>query len=37
MACEGHSEATELSKFIEEFGEDIPEDWEMIDEEVVGW
>ena len=35
MACKGHSEATELSKFIEEFGEDIPEDWEMIDEEVV--
>lgn len=35
MACEGHSEATELSKFIEEFGEDIPEDWEMIDDEIV--
>jgi len=35
MACEGHTEATELSKFIEEFGEDIPEDWEMIDEEIV--
>jgi hypothetical protein len=42
MACEGHSEATEmkaekteLEKFIEEFGEDIPKDWEMIDEEVV--
>jgi hypothetical protein len=35
MACEGHSEATELSKFIEEFGEDIPEGWEMVDEEVV--
>ena len=35
MACEGHSEATELSKFIEEFGEDIPEDWEIIDEENV--
>jgi len=31
MACEGHSEATELSKFIEEFGEDIPEDWELQD------
>ena len=35
MACEGHSEATELSRFIEEFGEDIPEDWEMIEEEIV--
>ena len=35
MACKDHSEATELSIFIEEFGEDIPEDWEMIDEEIV--
>ena len=35
MACEGHSEATELDKFIEEFGEDIPEEWELIEEEVV--
>ena len=35
MACEGHEEATELHKFIEEFGEDIPEEWELIDEEVV--
>jgi len=35
MACEGHSEATELSKFISEFGEDIPEDWELVEEEVV--
>ena len=35
MACEGHTEATELSKFIEEFGEDMPEDWELIEEEVV--
>ena len=33
MACEGHEEATELSKFIEEFGEDVPEEWEIIDEE----
>ena len=39
MACEDHSEATdltevtELTKFIQEFGEDIPEDWELIDEE----
>jgi len=33
MACEGHTEATELSKFIEEFGEDIPEDWKIVDEE----
>jgi hypothetical protein len=35
MACKGHSEATELSKFIAEFGEDMPEDWELIEEEVV--
>jgi len=47
MPCENHEqitslkkcncsvEKTELEKFIEEFGEDIPEDWEMIDEEVV--
>ena len=35
MACEGHTEATELSKFIEEFGEDMPEDWELIEEEIV--
>ena len=35
MACDGHAEATELSKFIQEFGEDIPEDWELIEEEVV--
>jgi hypothetical protein len=39
MACEEHSEATdltevtELTKFIQEYGEDIPEDWELIDEE----
>jgi len=35
MACKDHSEATELSKFIEEFGEDIPEGWEILDEENV--
>jgi|TARA_R110002020_G_scaffold130543_1_gene292100 hypothetical protein len=35
MACEGHKEATELSKFIEEFGEDMSEEWELIDEEIV--
>ena len=40
MACESHNDAmgfkkTELEKFIDEYGEDIPEDWEMIDEEVV--
>jgi len=35
MACEGHSEATELSKWIEEFGEDMPSDWELVDEEIV--
>jgi hypothetical protein len=28
-------EKTELESFIEEFGEDIPEGWEMIDEEIV--
>ena len=39
MACEDHSEATdltevtELTKFIQEYGEDILEDWELIDEE----
>ena len=33
MACEGHTEATELSKFIEEFGEDVPEGWEVVSEE----
>lgn len=33
MACEEHSEATELSKFIEEFGEDIPKGWEIVSEE----
>jgi hypothetical protein len=35
MACEGHSEATELHKFIEEFGEDIPEGWDIVDDEIV--
>tara|TARA_R110001592_G_scaffold120632_4_gene325266 strand:+ start:5591 stop:7591 length:2001 start_codon:yes stop_codon:yes gene_type:complete len=35
MACEGHEEATELHKFIEEFGEDIPEGWDIVDDEVV--
>jgi len=29
------SEKTELQNWIEEFGEDMPEDWELIDEEVV--
>ena len=29
------SEYTALDAFIEEFGEDIPEEWELIDEEVV--
>ena len=28
-------ERTELESFIEEFGEDIPEGWEMIDDEIV--
>jgi len=35
MACKEHSEATELSKFIAEFGEDMPEEWELVEEEVV--
>ena len=33
MACKDHSEATELSKFIAEFGEDMPEEWELVEEE----
>jgi hypothetical protein len=33
MACDGHEEATELSKFIAEFGEDIPEGWEILGEQ----
>ena len=33
MACEDHSAATELAKFIEEFGEDIPEGYELVEEE----
>ena len=28
-------EKTELDSFIEEFGEDMPEDWELIEEEIV--
>jgi len=28
-------DVTELSEWIEEFGEDIPEGWEMVDEEIV--
>ena len=35
MACKDHSSATELSKFIEEFGEDMSDDWKLIEEEVV--
>ena len=46
MACKDHSEATDLKKcncsektelesFIEEFGEDISEDWELLEEEIV--
>ena len=29
------TEKTELDKWIEEVGEDMPEDWELVDEEVV--
>jgi|TARA_R110002020_G_scaffold101523_11_gene239101 hypothetical protein len=35
MACEDHSSATALSSFIEEFGEEIPEGWELVSEQVV--
>ena len=35
MACKDHSEATELSNFIAEFGEDVPEGWGLVDEEIV--
>ena len=35
MACEGHLEATELSSFISEFGEDEPEGYTLLDEEMV--
>jgi hypothetical protein len=35
MACKDHSSATELSKFIDEYGEDMDEDWELVDEEKV--
>tara|TARA_R100001369_G_scaffold1990_1_gene6341 strand:+ start:1250 stop:3244 length:1995 start_codon:yes stop_codon:yes gene_type:complete len=33
MACDGHTEATELSKFIEEFGEDMPKGYEILSDE----
>jgi len=29
------SDKTELDSWIEEFGEDMPEDWELVDEEIV--
>jgi hypothetical protein len=35
VADEFSSDKTELELFIEEFGEDINEDWELIEEEVV--
>ena len=35
MACEGHSEATELHKFIQEYGEEVSDDWELLEEEIV--
>ena len=40
IGCEGyhkheHEEATELSNFIAEFGEEIPEEWQVIDDEIV--
>jgi hypothetical protein len=42
MACDKHEEATEmkaekteLQKFIDECGEDMSEEWELIEEEVV--
>lgn len=33
MACSGHSEATALSNFIENYGEDMPEGYEIFSEE----
>jgi len=33
--CNCSSNKTELQKWIEEFGEDMPSDWELVDEEVV--
>ena len=35
MACEGHDAAVELSKFIEEYGQDMPEGYELVEEERV--
>jgi hypothetical protein len=40
MACESHDEMlnlekTELDNWIDQVGEDIPEGWELLDEEVV--
>tara|TARA_R110002020_G_scaffold448292_1_gene661019 strand:- start:4270 stop:6282 length:2013 start_codon:yes stop_codon:yes gene_type:complete len=40
MACKDHDSAvnlekTELDKWLDETGEEIPEDWELINEEVV--
>jgi len=35
MACKDHSSATELDKFIQEFGEDIPDGYELIQEDKV--
>ena len=35
MACEGHSQATELKKFIEDFGEDKPDGYDLYEEEIV--
>ena len=35
MPCKDHSSATELSNFIEKFGEDLPEGFELIQEEKV--
>tara|TARA_R110002020_G_scaffold257252_1_gene470886 strand:- start:127 stop:807 length:681 start_codon:yes stop_codon:yes gene_type:complete len=41
MACESHDEVqrfsnkTELEQFIDDYGQDIPEDWELIDDEIV--
>jgi hypothetical protein len=35
VADEFSIEKTELDNWIEEFGEDMPEDWELVEEEVV--
>ena len=33
--CNCSAEKTELTKFIEDYGEDIPEGWKIVDDEIV--